>query len=106
MLSAFINVHFIPITGERSTTWLGFGWLMKKLDALLKALLMVVLLGEQVFFTSARAGDHQLLCIVCFAAQQFHNITGYYFTDSVTVITFTKFHEKTRVHFESTFIRF
>ncbi len=49
MLSAFINVHFIPITGERSTTWLGFGWLMKKLDALLKALLMVVLLGEQVF---------------------------------------------------------
>jgi hypothetical protein len=33
MLSAFINVHFIPITGERSTTWLGFGWLMKKLDA-------------------------------------------------------------------------
>jgi hypothetical protein len=25
--------HFIPITGERSTTWLGFGWLMKKLDA-------------------------------------------------------------------------
>jgi hypothetical protein len=67
-----------------------------------KALLMVVLLGEQDFFTSARAGDHQLLCIVCFAAQQFHNINGYYFTDSVTVITFTKFHEKKCMHRHNT----
>ena len=82
---------------------------------MLKALLMVVLLDEQdndffYILTSARAGDHLLVqaitncCALCafFAAQQFHNISGYYFTYSVTVITFTKFHAKKCMHRHNT----